>query len=304
MTDERIIGEEKQSTLIYDGVEIPDFGEMPFPYGTLELTKRCNLRCKTCFFFQAFQHKEREVPDAALIEKLRALQKRHAIRFFTWVGGEPLFRLKVLEAAVGIFPLNVVFTNGTQPIPDLPFLFGVSLDGPPEINDAIRGDGVFDKVIETISDSPRPVFFQSVVTRTNAPFLDAFLERLVQATNAFGVIFTVYIPQKGDESGMGFSLPERDRLLEKLLELKKEYGSYILNPRVSLELAFSATCKKVTDNCDMKTNSLALDYTLRRRIPCCYGDNVDCDLCGAVTPFLMASGTTLKQIFENAGAPL
>ena len=66
----------RQPTISYDGVEIPDFGDRRFPYGIIEVTKHCNLRCTTCFFFQAFQHAEKNLPEQEMIAKLRALQKR------------------------------------------------------------------------------------------------------------------------------------------------------------------------------------------------------------------------------------
>jgi hypothetical protein len=69
----------QQPTIEFEGVEIPDFGDRPYPYGVVELTKHCNLRCTTCFFFQAFQHDAKDLRDAELIEKLRALQKRQRI---------------------------------------------------------------------------------------------------------------------------------------------------------------------------------------------------------------------------------
>lgn len=279
----------EQPTICYEGIDIPDFGERHYPYGVLEVTRKCNLRCKTCFFFQALQHDEGDLPDEVLIAKLRALQRRHNIKSMSLVGGEPCLRPKVLEAASDIFPMNVVFTNGTQPIPDLPMAFGVSLDGPPAINDAIRGKGIYDRAMATIAKAGRPLFIQSVVSTRNFPYLDEFTAGLKANKNLRGVTFSIYVPQIGDTSDLWFGLAERDRVIEKLLDLKDRYGDFILNSRRALELACSATCKEITDNCDMKENSLALDYGLRRRLPCCYGENVNCDLCAAPTPFNMAA---------------
>jgi MoaA/NifB/PqqE/SkfB family radical SAM enzyme len=278
-----------QPSIEFDGVEIPDFGDRRYPYGIVEVTKRCNLRCKTCFFFQAFQHAERNLTDDELIPRLRALQKRHAIEFISLVGGEPLLRPAVVEAAAGIFPMAVMFTNGTLPIPDLPIAIGVSLDGPREVNDEIRGSGGFDRVVKNLRDAPRPVFVQSVVTRRNAGLLEEFAEELTGLPNVSGVVFSIYVPQKGDVSGLGFDLPERDRVVDTLLRLKDRHGDFLLNERRALELAHSSTCREVTDRCDMKSHSLALDYRLHRRLPCCYGEEVDCDLCAAPTPFSQAA---------------
>jgi MoaA/NifB/PqqE/SkfB family radical SAM enzyme len=278
-----------QPTLFLDGMEVPDFGNRRFPYAVIEVTRHCNLRCTTCFFFQALQHEERNLPDDALLAKLGTLQRRHGIRFMSWVGGEPLLRRRVIEKGVRLFEQNVLFTNGTLPLPDLPIAIGVSLDGPPEINDAIRGPGVYEKVRLTLTTAPRPVFIQSVVTTRNVSVLDRFTADLTALPNVVGVIYSIYVPQKGDSSGLAFTLPQRDRVIETLLGLKEQHSGFILNERRALELALSPSCRQVTDRCDMRENSLALDHRLRRRRPCCYGEHVDCDLCAAPTPFSMAA---------------
>lgn len=294
------------ATLTYDGVEIPDFGDRCFPYGVMEVTRRCNLRCETCFFFQAFQHEDDDLPEEVLLASLRVLQRRHGIKFMSWVGGEPLLRRRVVEAAVDIFPVNVMFTNGLLPIPDLPIAIGVSLDGPPAINDAIRGKGVYERVTRNLQAVPRPVFIQCVVTQRNVAALESFAAALTKLPNVMGVIFSIYVPQRGDRSGLGFALAERDRVITLLLGLKDRYGPFILNEGRALELALSPTCRQVTDNCDMKVHALALDYRLRRRQPCCYGENVDCDLCAVPTPFSLAAraerGRTLGSD-PSAAAP-
>lgn len=278
-----------QSDIDFEGVEIPDFGDRSYPYAIVEVTKRCNLRCKTCFFFQAFQHAERNLTDDELIPRLRALQRRHSIKFISLVGGEPLLRPAVVAAAADIFPMAVMFTNGTLPIPDLPIAIGVSLDGPREINDEIRGSGGFDRVVENLAAAPRPVFIQSVVTRRNVEVLEAFADELTSLPNVNGVIFSIYVPQIEDDSGLGFDLPARDRVVDTLLRVKDRHGDFLRNERRALELAHSSTCREITDHCDMKVRSLALDYRLNRRLPCCYGEAVDCDLCAAPTPFSQAA---------------
>lgn len=278
-----------QPTIEHDGVCIPDFGEKRYPYGVIEVTRRCNLRCATCFFFQAFQHVDDDLPDDELLPRLRALQRRHDIRLMSWVGGEPLLRRRVIRAAADIFPVNVMFTNGLIPIPDLPLAVGVSLDGPRPINDAIRGAGVYDRVVKNLRAAPRPVFIQHVITRTNVEHVETFTQSLSELPNVSGVVYSLYVPQRHDTTGFGFDLPERDAVIERLLALQERYGPFILNERRALELACSRTSRQVTDHCDMKHHSLALDYRLNRRRPCCYGEAVDCDRCAAPTPFSLAA---------------
>lgn len=278
-----------QPMITVDGVEIPDFGERTFPYAVIEVTRRCNLRCTTCFFFQAFQHQDDDIPEEDLLAMLRALQRRHDIKLMSWVGGEPLLRPRVVEAAADIFPTNIMFTNGMLGIPALPVALAVSLDGPEQINDAIRGKGVYAKVMKNLRAAPRDVFIQCVVTRRNVDVLEAFAQELTGVPHVSGVIFSIYVPQKNDTSGLAFGVGERDRVIDLLLHLKDAFGSFVLNEARALELAYSATSKRVTDDCDMKRRSLALDYRLQRRLPCCYGEDVDCDRCAAPTPFSQAA---------------
>jgi molybdenum cofactor biosynthesis enzyme MoaA len=40
----------------------------------VEVTRQCNLRCAPCFFFQAFQHDQRDLPGEELLPRLHALQ--------------------------------------------------------------------------------------------------------------------------------------------------------------------------------------------------------------------------------------
>lgn len=289
----------ESSPYLYKGTEIPDYGDREYPYAVIEVTRHCNLRCKTCFFFQAFQHPEKNLTEDELIAKLYALQERHRIKFMSWVGGEPLLRPRVMAEAPKIFAMNVMFTNGTLPIPDLDIGIGVSLDGPQAINDEIRGDGVYDRVMATLAASPRSVFIQHVVTRRNAPVLAEFVETMREVPNVDGVVFSIYVPQKNDDSGLAFDHPQRDELIAMILGLKEVHGDFIFNERRALELAYSATSKAVTDHCDMKANSLALDYRLQRRTPCCYGEEVDCDLCAAPTPFSIAA----RREARAAGGP-
>jgi len=78
----------------------------------------------------------------------------------------------VLQEGITLFSGNTVTTKGTLKPIDLPnCTYVISVDGPPELNDAIRGNGTFKKVINTLSNIPEKfsstVMCQCVVTRQN-----------------------------------------------------------------------------------------------------------------------------------------
>ena len=79
------------------------FGMPNNAVGSIDVTKRCNLRCEHCYFF-AEEHKERELTLEEWMEKLEAMKAAgDPMLLCTWVGGEPLVRKKLIETRTQIF---------------------------------------------------------------------------------------------------------------------------------------------------------------------------------------------------------
>ncbi len=140
----------------------------------VNITNKCNLRCRHCFVFREGNPNEpkKEMDSKTMLEKLEQLQKRHQIHTMVWMGGEPLLRPDVLREGLKLFPRNHVTTNGTIDLIELPnCIYVLSIDGPPELSDAIRGEGVFDRVLNMVARVPETfgptVMAQCVVTKTN-----------------------------------------------------------------------------------------------------------------------------------------
>src|SRR5262245_63976792 len=75
------------------------FGFPRNAFGSIDVSKECNLRCRHCYFFE--QDYDGELSVDQWIEKLEAL-KRESRRDWpmfqcTWVGGEPLIRKDLIE---------------------------------------------------------------------------------------------------------------------------------------------------------------------------------------------------------------
>jgi sulfatase maturation enzyme AslB (radical SAM superfamily) len=231
-----------------------------------------------------------------MLKKLAELQKLHGIQRILWMGGEPLLRPDVLRDGIKLFSDNTITTNGTLKPIDLPnCTYVVSVDGPPELNDAIRGKGTFKKVMNTLSHIPEKfsstVMCQCVVTRHNEDALEE-LVKLLQPSRAEGMLFTFYVPPKNDTSDLTWgSLERRDRAVQIVMKLKKKYSDFVWNKRRSLELMLSENAKTVTDKCPSKSLVLPLYLEGSEFVTpyCCYGNDVDCDLCGAWVVFYLAA---------------
>jgi hypothetical protein len=75
------------------------------------------------------------------------------------------------------------------------------------------------------------------------------------------------------------------------LRLKEKYPEFIWNNRRTLELTLSENARAVTDRCPAKQLVLPLYLEGDRFVTpfCCYGNDVDCDLCGAWVVFYLAA---------------
>ena len=269
-----------------------------YPAAMVNITNRCTLRCKHCFVYREGNPNDPrgEMDTPTMVGKLQELQQRHNIQNMLWMGGEPLLRPDVLREATKFFPRNIVTTNGTQDPIDLPnCTYVISVDGPPGYNDSIRGRGSFAKVMRTLSRIPEQfeptVMCQCVVTKENVGYLEELIQ-LLRPTRAEGMTFSFYVPPKHDESKLSWgSLKKRDTAVRNVMRLKQIYPDFIWNKGRSLELMLSENARAVTDNCPSQKLVLPLylegeEFTTPF---CCYGNDVDCDLCGAWVVFYLAA---------------
>ena len=269
-----------------------------YPLALVNITNRCNLKCKHCFVFRESNPntptEKNEMPAETMIKELKKYKKRYGIIRMLWMGGEPLLRKDVLELGVKLFPLNVIATNGTLPIPDIDpkIHWTVSIDGPEQINDEIRGRGSFQKVINTLNNLPdnfpNKLQCQCAISKKNEDSIEELAEILMKDTSVQNLVLSFYVPKKNDTSEFAWnSLEDRDSAVKKAIALKKKYPSFIPNRELALEYMLSQNALQYTRDCCVKNFMLPLYLGDEGfEIPfCCYGNDVNCDLCGSFGVF-------------------
>jgi hypothetical protein len=270
-----------------------------YPGAMVNVTNHCNLACKHCFVFREGNPNDSngEMKPERLLAELQRLRDRHGIRSMMWMGGEPMLRWRVLEKGFALFNRNTITTNGTVPLkdfgPDLTYV--ISLDGPRDVNDPVRGEGVFDRVMNTLAAIPdgfqSTAMVQCVMHRENQHRAEDLVKELLP-TKAQGLTFSFYVPRAGEVSARAWeTLEEREVAIDIVFDLKERYPGFIWNSRRSLELMRPATAKLVTDHCPMQKIMLPLyiegdEFTTPF---CCYGNDVDCDRCGSWGVFASAA---------------
>jgi len=122
-----------------------------------------------------------------------------------------------------------------------------------------------------------------------------------------GIIFDFFTPVTGLDEALWLDWPTRDRLIDQILALKQKYPGVINMMDSTLELMRSANAKRVTDNCEFRLKAFAFGPTGEPKGKCMMGDNADCDRCGCVVPFHMATLSSrrlmLKESIKRIRAP-
>lgn len=253
-------------------------------YASINLTNKCNLRCSHCWYHREKHPATPELGADEFVEKLAALKEEYNITSVTWVGGEPLLRLDILEKATPMFSQNIISTNGTFELPRLPAVYGVSIDGPEPINDEIRGEGVFRKARKNASGRA-DVLILHTVTPLNESYLEQFAEEIGE-WNVAGLYVSFFTPSKDGKSLWRWPrLEDRDGAVYKLIELKRRHPNFVVNPMPSIEFMLSEAARGVVKECDVVKRCISLEHDLSRRY-CCFGNDADCEFCGAPTVFI------------------
>lgn len=173
------------------------------------VTNRCNSRCKTCNTWKYYKlHPEKKDKELKLSEVIKIFKNLpNTIGWMSLTGGEPFLRKdfsEILFSAIKYIP-HLAFisipTNGSvkEKIKDditkilavnHPSIYvTVSIDGPPDIHDKIRGvKGAFDLAWVTYTDLKNLAkntknFFvglEVTISRFNTPHLYSFTKDLVE----------------------------------------------------------------------------------------------------------------------------
>lgn len=204
---------------------------------TIAITRRCNLRCKWCFESSAFNYKD--LPKIQILNILRKLKKVRSINF---TGGEPFMRddfISILKSAIKTFEDVNITTNGLLINEDyLRFYaknkihFGISLDGPKQIHEKIRGKGTFNLIIKKIKllrKNDIYVNIQTTISKENKEYIP-YLIRLARRLGVNRISFMRLRPFGRGESYKNLLLTaeENYNIAKFIYETNKKESFHIM----------------------------------------------------------------------------
>jgi len=149
---------------------------------TMIIHYACNIRCEHCAIVANVD--QLPPPHSISFENAsKVMREEHdkGARILFFEGGEPTiwrdgdkdFHDLIAEGRkAGYFVIGYT-TNGVGKIYEETDVISVSLDGPREVHDKIRGAGVYDKLMDNLRRTAHPnIFANMVVTRTNIEVME------------------------------------------------------------------------------------------------------------------------------------
>ncbi len=247
-----------------------------------DITSRCNLNCEHCYWRKTYDP-DKEYSDAEWIRIFTEFRQK-GVRSAFLTGGEPSLRLDVIRAAYDIFDSITIVSNGIIPIPaDIKTRIFVSIDGPREIHNRIRGGNVFDKIMDNIRGDKRVVL---TPTLTSTNFI--YIEELVQITRdaqVEGITFSTYASHEAENDPLLLHGETLNMAAEKLKNVwKNNKDIVLLSPKIINQFLTKDFHKK----CYLRDRKKIVSYDaqLRQKEPCVLGAGVNCATCGCIVPIM------------------
>ncbi len=211
----------------------------------LDITKRCNLRCRYCYHFSGPGDVDQDLPKAEWLRFFKELN-RCAVMTVTLAGGEPFFREDLKELIASIVDNRMRFSilsNGTLITDEMAVFLSstgrcdgvqVSIDGSkPETHDACRGKGNFNRAIAGIRCLLKhhlPVQVRVTIHRHNVSDLEAIARLLLEeiGLSGFSTNAASYMGLcRQSVEQIGLSAEDRTLAMETLLRLNSKYDNRI-----------------------------------------------------------------------------
>lgn len=260
-----------------------------------DVTNRCNLRCKGCFFYSSGEHKvAKEENDIQAWETFIDKEKERGVNLAILIGGEPTLCLDRIEAFYSRLP-TFCATNGLIKVPRDRFpdmMVGISLWGDEEDEKLLRGMDTFAVSSKNYHGDPHTYYLYTIT-----PNQIGKTEQIIRKIRDVGLKVHMQL-LSNDEGVEGFSWSpeqladirsEMDAMLDQYPDtvISSKYYHQVITSGEMLGRPFGwPECPSVTeplDDRDPKPKRLikfirwASDLQTMHR--CCTSATRDCSMC-------------------------
>jgi MoaA/NifB/PqqE/SkfB family radical SAM enzyme len=215
-------------------------GELFPPFLFLALTNACNLRCRGCWIDSRRPARQLSPED---VDAVIAAGRRQKSFFYTLLGGEPMMYpnlweiirrhpdcyFQIITNGMFLSEENVRRIHTAGNVTPL-----VSIDGPKELNDDRRGEGVFQAAVEGIARlKQHKILFGIATTVTGQNFdqvvTDQFIREFIRR-GAMYLWYYVYRPVGADPSPhLCVGREQMIELRQRLLDLRRKHPILLID---------------------------------------------------------------------------
>ncbi len=260
-----------------------------------DVTDRCNLRCKGCFFFSSGEHKAAsEENDIARWHTFVESEMARGVNLAILIGGEPTLCPDRIEAFYKRLP-TFCATNGIIKVdrhrfPDM--MVGISLWGDEDDEKLLRGRDTFRISSANYGGDPNAYYLYTVTPKQLGK-----MEKIIRKIKDVGLKVHMQL-LSNDEEVDGFSWQpaelvavraEMDELLARYPEtvISSNYYHQIITTGTMCDRTFGwMECPSVTDPLDNRqprpkrlTNFIRWASDLHTMHRCCTSETRDCSTC-------------------------
>jgi organic radical activating enzyme len=260
-----------------------------------DVTNRCNLRCKGCFFFSSGEHQVAdEETDIGKWEAFIDKEKERGVNLAILIGGEPTLCLDRVEAFYQRLP-TFCATNGLIKVPRDRFpdlMVGISLWGDEMDEKVLRGKDAFSISSRHYAGDPNAYYLYTLTPKQIGK-----TERIIRKIRDAGLKVHVQL-LSNDEGVDGFSWQpeelsairaEMDAMLDRYPEtmISSKYYHEIITTGKMLRRPFGwMECPSVTEAMDHRnprprhlTHFIRWASDLKTMHRCCTSETRDCSTC-------------------------
>jgi hypothetical protein len=259
-----------------------------------DLTNRCNLRCKGCFFFSSGEHHVTEEMDIEKWEYFIDQEKARGVNLAILIGGEPTLCMDRLAAFYKRLPTYCA-TNGLIKVPRDQFpdmMVGISLWGGGEDEQVLRGKDTFAISSKNYEGDPYAYYLYTITPKQVGK-----IERVIKRIADVGLKVHLQL-LSNDESVDGFNWRqgELDDLRLEMDEMLDRYPQTVISSKYYHEVITTGMmlgrrfgwqeCPSVTESMDNRKPPArrlihfyrwAADLQTVHR--CCTSATRDCSTC-------------------------
>ncbi len=293
------------------------------PNLSVEITRECPLRCPGCYAY-GDDHLGggvvlRELADfkgQELIDGMLRVVRQYRPLHLSIVGGEPLVRYRELEVLLpqltGMGVHTQVVTSAVRPIPASWATMDrlqvvVSIDGLQPEHDARRTPATYDRILKHIAGQQITVHCTLTRQQARPGYVRAFTEFWAPLADVKRIWFSLYTPQKGEDSPERLRPGDRELLVREITELHQREPK--LHDMVPSVVKGYLHPPQTPDECIFSQTTACLSADLTSAItPCQYGGDPDCTQCGcmasvgleAVGRYRVGGVVPVKAIFRGS----